>query len=180
MPGGRVIEQQQGKLRPRPARADRLPRTPAAVAAAPHRDPKTGRWTPGNPGARLRQVVALGREVAGSLLRLEPDAVAPWLRPHLVAAQEHAQRLVDALPVKADELVALCGDEAKARLLGSAALAEGCRAGIDAETARAWREEARAWLKEARQCALTRKGLGRDLPATPPKAIPVGFEEGDS
>jgi hypothetical protein len=162
------IERQQGKVRVRPARADRTPRTAAAALAAPYRDPQTGRWGPGNPGARLRQAAALGKAEAESLLRLPLESVAPWLRSHLQAAQAHAQQLVDALPVKSAELVALAGDEAKARLLANACMTEGSRVDCNAETSAAWREEARAWLREARQCALTRKGLARDIP-TPPR-----------
>lgn len=158
------IETQQGKLRPRVPRKDRLPRSQAAELAAPYRDPHTGRFGAGNPGGRLRQVAALGRAEAESLLRLPLESVAPWLRGHLQAAQQHAQALVDALPAASAELVALCGDEAKARLLANAALTEGARDGISTDDARAWREEARAWLKEARQTVLTRKGVARDTP----------------
>lgn len=136
----------------------------AAALAAPHRDPSSGRFCPGNPGGRLRQVAALGREQAESLLRLAIDDVAPWLRPHLQAAQQHAQQLVDALAVTSPELVALCGDEAKARLLAAACLTEGSRVDCPRETSAEWREEARAWLREARQIALTRRGLARDTP----------------
>lgn len=159
-----TIERSHGKPRPRTPRADRIPRSAAAVLAAPHRDPATGRWKSGNPGARLRQVAALGRAEAESLLRLPVDDVAPWLRPHLQDAQRHAQQLVDSLQVASAELVALAGDEAKARLLAAACFTEGARVGCDPETAAAWRKEAREWLREARQSALTRKGLARDTP----------------
>lgn len=157
-----------GKVRPRTPRADRYrPTTPAAELAAPYRDPTTGRFGAGNPGGRLRQAAALGKLEAESLLRLPVTAVAPWLRPHLADAQAFVQGLVDALPAKTGELVALCGDEAKARLFASAALSEGSREGIDPETAAAWRKEAREWMREARQTVLTRKAIARD---TPPEA----------
>jgi hypothetical protein len=141
-----------------------MPRSAAAELAAPYRDPKTGRFGAGNPGARLRQVAALGRAEAESLLRLPVDEVAPWLRSHLETAQRHAQQLVDSLAVPTPELVALCGDEAKCRLLAAACLTEGSRVGCDPKSAAAWREESRAWLREARQCVLTRKGVARDTP----------------
>jgi len=168
-----TLETSHGKVRPRPARVDRLPRSPAAELAAPYRDPRTGRFGAGNPGGRLRQVAALGRAEAESLLRLPLESVAPWLRAHLQAAQQHAQALVDALPVASAELVALCGDEAKARLLANAALTEGARSGCSVDDARAWREEARAWLREARQSAITRKGLAKDSEHGRPKVTPI-------
>lgn len=160
-----TIERQQGELRPRTPRADRMPKTPAAELAAPHRDPATGRWKQGNPGSRIRQLAALGRAEAQSLLRLAPDSVAPWLRSHLQSAQQHVQELVNAMgPRPPAELVALAGDEGKARLMANAALTEGSREGTDAKTAREWREEAMKWFREARQSALVRKGLARDMP----------------
>ena len=156
-----TVETSHDKPRPRPMRPDRAPSAPLADLAAPVRDPQTGRWLPQNPGGRLRMIAALGKAEAESLLRLEASAVAPWLRPHLSAAQAHAQGLVDALVVPTAELVALCGDEAKARLMAAAALSEGAREGTDAKTAAAWREEARAWMREARQTVLTRSAIAR-------------------
>lgn len=156
-----TVETSQGKPRPRPTRPDRAPSGALADLAGPVRDPQTGRWTPGNPGARLRMIAALGRAEAESLLRLDPASVAPWLRPHLADAQAHAQALVDALPVHSAELVALCGDEAKARLMAAAALTEGAREGTDSKEAAAWREEARGWMREARQVVLTRNAIAR-------------------
>jgi len=165
------IEISHGKPRPRGLRHDRAPKTPAAVAAAPYRDPKTGHFGSGNPGGRLRQLAALGRAEAESLLRLPVESVAPWLRSHLADAQEHAQRLVDALPIVTDELVALCGDEAKARLMAGAALTEGARESCSSELAFEWRNEARAWMREARQVVLCRRAVIRDTsPAEGPKA----------
>jgi hypothetical protein len=155
-----------GKVRPRTPRPDRYnPTTPAAEAAAPFRDPSNGRFGAGNPGGRLRQIAALGKLEAESLLRLKPDAVAPFLRGHLADAQRYVQGLVDTLPAQTSELLALCGDEAKARLLGNAALSEGSREGVDAETAAAWRKEAREWMREARQTVLTRKAVAKDTTA---------------
>lgn len=158
-----TVETSHGRLYPRTPRKDRLPKTPAAEAAAPHKDPATGRWLPGNPGSRLRQLAAIGRQEAESLLRLPVETVAPWLRAHLERAQRHAQELVDALPAHTAELVALCGDEAKARLMAAAALTEGAREDCPPPVAREWREEARAWMREVRQIVLTRKGLMRDV-----------------
>lgn len=161
-----TTDKSHGKVRPRALRLDRYrPNTPATEAAAPYRDPSNGRFGAGNPGGRLRQMAALGKLEAESLLRLKPDAVAPWLRGHLGDAQRYVQGLVDGLPAKTSELLALCGDEAKARLLGNAALTEGSRDGVDAETAAAWRKEAREWMREARQTVLTRKAIARDTPA---------------
>jgi len=155
-----------GKRRPRALRLDRhKPNPDVAALAAPFKDPTTGQFTAGNPGGRLRQLAALARVTAESLLRLEPAQVAPWLRTHLIEAQAHCQRLVDALPAKTDELLSLCGDEARAGMFAVACLTEGARDGIDAETARAWREEGRAWMREARQTVLTRKAIARDTPA---------------
>lgn len=175
-----AAEVSHGKLRVRPLRADRMPKSAAAEAAAPYRDPRTGRFTAGNPGGRLRQLGALARVEAESLLRLLPADVAPWLRGHLADAQAHVQRLIDALPNPTDELVALCGDEAKARMLAAAALTEGSREGCDPATARAWREEARSWMREVRQVVLTRMAVARETPKTQVRGgVPAGFVEVD-
>jgi hypothetical protein len=163
-----TVERSKGKPRPRPVRTDRKPRTKAAELAAPFKDPRTGQFTAGNPGGRLRQVAALGKQEAESLLKLAPEAVAPFLRPHLAAAQDHAQELVDGLPAATAELVALAGDEAKARLMTSACLTEGARAECTPPEARAWREEARSWMREVRQVVLTRKAVARELGELPP------------
>ena len=158
-----TTDKSHGKVRPRVLRLDRYkPSTPASEAAAPYRDPSNGRFGAGNPGGRLRQIAALGKLEAESLLRLKPDAVAPWLRGQLADAQRYVQGLVDSLPVKTSELLALCGDEAKARLLANAALSEGSREGVGSETAAAWRKESREWMREARQTVLTRKAIARD------------------
>jgi hypothetical protein len=159
-----TVEMQQGKRRPRVPRKDRTPTSPAAALAAPFKDPSNGQFTAGNPGGRMRQVAALAKVTAASLLRLPADSVAPWLRPHLIAAQDHTQALVDGLPVATDEVVGLCGDEGRARLFASACAAEGARADTDAETSRAWRQESREWAREVRQTLLTRKAVIRDTP----------------
>jgi hypothetical protein len=162
------VEVQQGKPRVRiPNRKDRLPKTPAAELAAPYRDPRNGRFGAGNPGGRLRQVAALARVTAESLLRLETAQVAPFLRGHLGDAQRHAQALVDVLPATTDELVALCADEARARLMANACVTEGSKAECTADEARAWREEARAWLREVRQIVMTRRAVAKETPAKP-------------
>jgi hypothetical protein len=162
-----------GKRRPRALRPDRMPKRPAAELAAPYRDPATGQFGPGNPGGRLRQLAAIAKAEAEGLLSLPMASVAPWLRPHLLAAQTHAQRLVDALLVPTDELVALCGDEAKARMLSNAALTEGAREDCPPDIAFAWRKEAREWMREARQVVLTRKAVARE---TPPDAATVNLD----
>ncbi len=170
-----TTDKSHGKVRPRALRLDRYkPTTAAAEAAAPFRNPANGRFGAGNPGGRLRQIAALGKLEAESLLRLKPDAVAPWLRAHLADAQRYVQGLVDALPAKTSELLALCGDEAKARLLANAALSEGSREGVDAETSTAWRKESREWMREARQTVLTRKAIARDT--TPDKPAESSLE----
>jgi hypothetical protein len=158
-----TIEVSHGKPRPRPARLDRPPTTDLAGLAGPVRNPEDGRFVAGNPGGRLRQFRALARAESESLLRLTTDQVAPWLRGHLADAQDHAQRLIDALPVQDEELLGLCADEARARLMSRAALAEGCRDGADPEIAREWRKESREWSREARQIFLTRKAALRDV-----------------
>lgn len=153
----------KGKRRVRPLRAGRPPSPAVAALAAPHRDPRTGQWRSGNPGGRLRQLKALEVTEAESLLALPIDQVAPWLRPHLGEAQEHVQELVDALGTSPPaELVALCADEARARLFARACATEGARLGCSPAEARAWREEARAWLRESRQIVLTRKAVERE------------------
>ncbi|MEO7033102.1 MAG: hypothetical protein ABI548_04625 [Polyangiaceae bacterium] len=141
-----------------------MPSRAASELAAPYRDPGTGRFGAGNPGGRLRQVAALGKLEAASLLRLPADSVTPFLRPHLVDAQRYVQALVEGLPAATDELIALCGDEARARLLAAACAAEGARQGCDPEAARAWRQESREWAREVRQTLLTRKAIVRDTP----------------
>lgn len=160
-----VVEVSHGKPRVRAERADR-PRASLPELAAPVRDPHTGRFTSGNPGGRLRQLAALGKAEAASLLRLPVDAVAPWLRSSLSEAQQLVQELIDALPAQKADLVALCADEARARMMASAALSEGAREDCPPDVARAWREEARAWMRESRQVALTRKALARDVQPT--------------
>lgn len=160
-----TAEMSHGKRRPRPLRVGRVKPTSASAAlAAPFKDPATGRFTAGNPGGRLRQLAALGKLEAESLLRLSPDSVAPWLRPHLSGAQSFVQQLVDNLPARTAELVALAGDEGKARLMAAAALTEGSRDGVDPKAAREWRDEARHWMREARQVVLTRKAIERETP----------------
>lgn len=156
-------ERSHGRVRPRSSiRRDRPPKSPTAVAAAPVNDPVTGRFLPDNPGARLRQMAALARATAESLLRLPVDSVASWLRPHLRAAQAHAQRLCDALPSQSEELLGLVGDLARARLMATAAITEGAREDCDPATAAEWRSEARAWLKESRALTLTLRAIAKD------------------
>jgi hypothetical protein len=177
-----LVDISHGRPRPRPGRRDRQKPSPdVAALAAPHQDPKTGRWLAGNPGARLRQLKRLADVEAASLLALRSDDVAPWLRPHLSRAQDHVQSLVDGLgEMQRDdaELVSMCGDEGKARLMLNAALTEGARVGCSAAEARRWREEARAWLREVRQVVLTRKAVQREVAAHPPDAgkLPPWFE----
>lgn len=91
--------------------------------------------------------------------------MASWLRAHLIAAQAHAQALVDSLPAATEELVGLCADEARARLMASACMTEGSREDCPPKVAREWREEARAWAREVRQTVLTRKAVARETPA---------------
>lgn len=158
------VETSHGKLRTRALRKDRAPKTQASELAAPYRDPSNGRFGAGNPGGRLRQVAALARVTAASLLKLESPQVAPWLRGHLLDAQQHVQALVDALPAPTDELVALCADEARARLMANACVTEGAKVECSATEARAWRDEARSWLREVRQITLTRKAVAKDTP----------------
>lgn len=158
-----LVETSHGKRRPRPLRAGRPPSPAVSALAAPFRDPVTGYFTGGNPGGKLKQLAALARVTAESLLRLEPAHVAPWLRPHLSEAQAHCQRLVDALPAKTDELLSLCGDEARAGMFSVACLSEGAREGCTPDEAREWRKEGREWMREARQVVLTRKALARDI-----------------
>jgi len=172
----RHVEVSHGVPRPRPARLDKPPTTDLAALAGPVRDPENGQFVPGNPGGRLRQFKALAKAESESLLRLRPDEVIPWLRGHLQDAQEHAQRLMDALPTLDEELVGLCADEARARLMARAAMAEGCRDGTPLETAREWRKESREWSREARQVFLTRKAALRDLAEQPPTDDPMHRE----
>ncbi len=165
-----LVETSHGKRRPRGIRPDRHRPSPTVAAlAAPFQDPITKRFTAGNPGGKLKRLKALEVATAESLLRLDADKVAPWLRPHLDDAQEHAQGLISGLRVASDELVALCADEARARLFASACSTEGARLDCPAEDAREWRKEAREWIREARQVALTRKALERE---TQPEADP--------
>lgn len=155
----------QGKVRPRAVRLDRLPKTAAAELAAPFRDPRTGHFTAGNPGGRLRQVAALGKLEAESIFALSVDDVAPWLRGDLAKAQRHVQGLIDALPAQTDELVALCALEARCLLLANACVTQGARADVTPVEAREFREEARTWMRELRQFALTRKAIAQATPA---------------
>jgi hypothetical protein len=156
-------EQSHGRHRVRSAiRRDRPPKNPTAVAAAPVNDPVTGRFVPENPGGRLRQLAAIAKATSESLLRLPVDSVASWLRPHLKAAQDHAQRLCDALPAPTEELIGLVGDLARARLMATAAVTEGAREECDPATAAEWRSEARAWMKEARALTLTLRAIAKD------------------
>ena len=149
--GNPYAETSKGRRRPRlPIRPGRPPSPASAVGAAPVNDPVTGHFLPQNPGARLRQIAAIGRATAESLLRLPVDSVAPWLRPHLSAAQDHAQRLVDALPAQTEELIGLVGDLARCRLLAAACVTEGAREECTPDEGREWRDESRQWMKEAR------------------------------
>ncbi len=168
------VERSHGKPRPRGPRTDRRrasPTTSLAAQAGPVQDPKTGRFVPGNPGGRLRQARAIARAEAESLLRLAPEAVAPWLRGHLHAAQVHAQELVDSLGDRPDvELVALAGDVAKARLMAAACLTEGGKGACTPDEARAWRDEAKAWAREVRQSVLVFRAAKRETAEARPRS----------
>jgi len=156
-------EMSHGRRRPRASiRRDRMPKSPAAELAAPYRDPSNGRFGAGNPGGRLRQVAALARVTAESLLRLESADVAPWLRGALLDGQKHVQGLIDALPVATEELTAIAADLARARLLAAACLSQGCREDTDPDAASKWRDESMKWTREARSLALTLRALSRD------------------
>jgi hypothetical protein len=156
------IENSEGELRPQNYRPDELPTPPVAALAAPIRDPHSGQFVPGNPGGRLRQLKALSEARAGELIALDPAKVAPWLRPHVAAAQDHARALVAELVVQSERLNALVLDFARVRFLAQAALAEGAREDCDPETSAKWREEALRWLREVRQLTLTVTGLERE------------------
>jgi hypothetical protein len=70
---------------------------------------------------------------------------------------------MDALPTLDEELVGLCADEARARLMARAALAQGCHGECPPDVAAAWRKESREWSREVRQIFLTRKHALRDI-----------------
>jgi len=150
------VRTSHGKARPENWRATTLPE---AVASARGRDPKTGRFLPGNQCHRLRRaaMVRAGRGLCG----LDPTRCEAAVRPYVVAGQRHAADLLAEVPEQArTALVAGAAEECAAarlvfRYLLSRALAS------DADDPRSAVREARSWAREARQSALALAGLSR-------------------
>lgn len=156
-------------------RADKLPNIDAAAAAAPDRDPHTGRFVPGNSASRRRKLL----KVARSLPWLDEAACEPWLAPYVRAAKAHAVDLLETLPPGGALLSPVAEELATARVIVRALMAKGLQG--DAKAL----EAARAWFREARQHALALEGMARkplpglgtpDKPAAPPWFLEAGQE----
>ncbi len=117
------------------------------------RDPKTGRFGPGNKAARLRALKVLARHIVG----LNPAEVTPWLRPFVVQANADAPRLVEQHGVAGDvALTALCTDTAAAHAVFLGLLAEGAKGDREALSL------AKGWLAEHRACVRELKAEARE------------------
>lgn len=145
------VSSSHGKRRPENFRSNKLPTFDPAEVAVPDRDPKTGRFAPGNSTSRRRKLI----RVARSLPWLDESACEPWLAPYVVAAKQHAVDLLDSLPPGGALLSPLAEELATARVIVRALLAKGMQG--DAKAL----EDARAWFREARQHALALEGMAR-------------------
>lgn len=112
----------------------------SAGDTAPTRNPKTGRFVPGNRAYRRR---ALARRIRG-VATLDPGRCQSWLTPHVREGAQYAMELAGRFTDPA--LTRLVGDTADAHTIYRALLALGAAGDAKALT------EARAWLREHRSC----------------------------
>ena len=124
---------------------------PKTGVAAPFKDASTGRFVKGNKAAKRKRL----KKVAGRLGALDPATAAPWLRPWILEAREHAAKLLADLPFQTEELSAVAVELAEARAMRAALM----RLASDGEGDDEARVEARHWLREARQHAIAFRGL---------------------
>jgi hypothetical protein len=139
------------------------PLPPGTVLAAPMRDAKSGRFTPGNRAAKLRALKGSAKHLVG----LNPAQVVPWLRPFVELANRDAGRLV--------EENGCADDTALMRLAEDAAAAHAVFRGLLSLGAQGDREalaEAKAWLREHRQAVLTLRAESRELARARPAQWP--------
>jgi hypothetical protein len=144
-----------GKPRPRTPRPGSSPLDPSTALTVPQRDPRTGKFAPGNTASRLRALKAGARHLIG----LDPSKVAPWARGFVALANTDARRLV--------EEHGIVDDTALVRLAENAALANAVARGLavlglQGEGNRAALAEAKAWAQEFRQGLLTLKAESRE------------------
>lgn len=155
------VESSHGKRRPRTPRPGEHAIDANAVLAGPFKDATTGRFVVGNQASRLR---ALKR--TQSLVTLNPNACAPWARPHVELAQKEAMALVVEVGAESSEsLKGFATAAADAHALYRAHMAIALDPKTDAKTAASALSEARMWQKEHRQSLLSlraeaRAGLG--------------------
>lgn len=149
-----------GKVRAENFRTDELPKVDPAALTAAERDPKTGRFTPGNAVSRRRKLIAHAR----ALPWLDEARCEPWMASYVRAGKAHAVDIMASLPPGNALLSPLAEELASARIVYRALLArglEGDQAALDA---------AKGWLRESRQHALALEGMARK----------VGAEEGNT
>ena len=91
----KLLETSHGLLRPT-LRIDEVPPLPATVGTEADRDPSTGRFTRANGAARRRALKRAAKEQ--SLLGLDPEKVADWMRPFVAHARQYASLLSAAVP----------------------------------------------------------------------------------
>lgn len=121
---------------------------PESEDAAPMKDPKTGRFVPGNRAHRRR---TLKRKQDG-IATLNPARCQSWLRPHVMAGTTYALKLLSR--VKHDEaLLELAADVADAHTMYRALMSLAAQGDADAL------REARQWLREHRTALATLSGL---------------------
>lgn len=166
------IEVSQDELRPRNYAPSALP---AAATAAPDRDPRTGRFQPGNQVSRRRKLLRIAR----SLPWLDAEKCEEWARPYVHGTKAHAVELLAELPVQNAMVNPLAEELAAARMVFRGLLALGLAGDGKAL------EAARAWFREARQHALALEGMARTAAAEPPKPgangnLPGWFESDDA
>lgn len=145
------ISRSQGEERPQNWRVDELPSPVPTGDTAAERDATTGRFLPRNQAARRRTLKRVAHQLAG----LDPAACAPWLRPFVTLAGDHAAALLGELPIQTAATRALAVDTATACAVYRGLLALGAAGDREALA------ESRAWLREHRQSVIALTGLAR-------------------
>jgi hypothetical protein len=128
---------------------------PSAALTAPQRNPKTGRFAPGNTASRLRALKMGARHLIG----LDPSKCAPWARQFVELANADAKRLVGEHDCADDTaLVRLCENVALANAVARALAV----LGLQGEGNREALLESKQWFTEHRQELLSLRAEARE------------------
>lgn len=157
------VTRQHRQPYPEAPRARDLPDTPVTAAAGSDRDPRTGRFQPGNTASRRRAFIRIARQLPW----LDADQCAEWVRPYITSTREHAADLLADLGAAGPLASPLAEELATARLVYRALLQLGLTGDMEAL------EAARSWLREARQTAITLEHMARQHRAEQPATNPV-------